>query len=413
MKSDEKMTPNIKRVSGESGKTMKNKKGERTFYDPMAVTWVERYSDQMEKIWTRMPNFVGSAIATCAVFLLGATMRGEWLLVVVHFAKHLGYSTENDTASNNSSTTVNWAELSLKSFYLENLSWYCIVACTVAYCMYFGIGGFLHWYFYVHQRDKADEWKCQPKKWLTPELERHEIIVGSFSLLLANTFTASLACYMSNGGPCSVYYKFDEYSWAYFVLQWPIIFIYLDYATYWIHRLYHTPWFYKNFHKLHHTYKHPTAFSVTAIHPVEILHIQIILCLPLFLMPIHWVPYCVIAVYNYYHGIIDHSGINFKAYWWQPWQPDAIFHDNHHQYFHVNFGFNCFIWDKIHGTIRQKDCIYREDTFYGKGKKITEATEDEIKADIEERESENPLAYRENNLVYSLSKNDSSLKKFK
>lgn len=52
-------------------------------------------------------------------------------------------------------------------------------------------------------------------------------------------------------------------------------------------------------------------------------------------------------MYNYYHGIIDHSGVNFKAFWWQPWQPDAIFHDNHHQYFHVNFGFNCSIWDKV------------------------------------------------------------------
>jgi hypothetical protein len=52
-------------------------------------------------------------------------------------------------------------------------------------------------------------------------------------------------------------------------------------------------------------------------------------------------------MYTYYHGIIDHSGINFKAYWWQPWQPDAIFHDNHHQYFHVNFAFNCSLWDKV------------------------------------------------------------------
>ena len=58
-------------------------------------------------------------------------------------------------------------------------------------------------------------------------------------------------------------------------------------------------------------------------------------------------PFYIIALYTYYHGIIDHSGINFKAYWWQPWQPDAIFHDNHHQYFHVNFGFNCWMWDKV------------------------------------------------------------------
>lgn len=54
-----------------------------------------------------------------------------------------------------------------------------------------------------------------------------------------------------------------------------------------------------------------------------------------------------ISIYIFYHGIIDHSGIAFKAYWWQPWQPDAIFHDNHHQYFHVNYGFNMFLWDKV------------------------------------------------------------------
>ena len=66
---------------------------------------------------------------------------------------------------------------------------------------------------------------------------------------------------------------------------------------------------------------------------------------------------------------------------------------------------------QIHGTYRQKDCIYTEETFYGKGKKITEATENEILADIEEREAENPLAYRGNKLIYSLSKADLELKK--
>ena len=67
--------------------------------------------------------------------------------------------------------------------------------------------------------------------------------------------------------------------------------------------------------------------------------------------------YIFYILYIYYHGIVDHSGINFKviwiyyqlnhhhhnyhyhrkhdhhcqALWFQPWQPDCIFHDNHHQ----------------------------------------------------------------------------------
>ena len=111
--------------------------------------------------------------------------------------------------------------------------------------------------------------------------------------------------------------------------------------------MYHTPFLYKHFHKMHHTYKQPTAFSVTAIHPIEFVHMQCVLMSPIFLVPVHWLTMVVLMMYIYYHGIIDHSGITFKAYWWQPWQPPCIFHDNHHQYFHVNFGFNIEYWDHV------------------------------------------------------------------
>lgn len=66
---------------------------------------------------------------------------------------------------------------------------------------------------------------------------------------------------------------------------------------------------------------------------------------------IYSVPFYAVAIYVYYHGIIDHSGINFKAQWWQPWQPDAEFHDQHHEFFHCNFGFNMSIWDKVSSLI--------------------------------------------------------------
>lgn len=59
------------------------------------------------------------------------------------------------------------------------------------------------------------------------------------------------------------------------------------------------------------------------------------------------VPFYGVALYCYYHGIVQHSGIAFKARWWQPWQPDCMFHDNHHQYCHVNYGFNCYLWDEV------------------------------------------------------------------
>lgn len=63
----------------------------------------------------------------------------------------------------------------------------------------------------------------------------------------------------------------------------------------------------------------------------------------------------------------------------------------------------------MHGTYRRKDRVYREDIYYGSGKAFTQTTAEELKTDMEERLSENPLAYRENKLEFKLT--DSDIKK--
>lgn len=368
--------------------------------DPFSVRWTEKYHDTLEKYWNRLPNFVGTFIASVAVFIMGSTIRGEWLHILVHFLRAFK-QTDNTTTTTitspdalNTSSSSSFLGIDLASYRLQGVGYYWLAATTVSYTFYLGIGGFLHWYYYVRQRDRAEEWKCQPKKFLPPDLERHEILLGSFSLLLGSTISAVIACYVMNGGSTTIYYDVHEYGWLWYFLSWPVVFVWQDYLTYWHHRAYHMPFLYKHFHKLHHKYKQPTAFSVTAIHPIEFLHIQAVYVSPMVLFPVHWSVFVVILSYIYYHGIIDHSGINFKAHWWQPWQPDCIFHDNHHQYFHVNFGFNVELWDKIHGTYRQKNKVYREDIFYGKGKEMTDCTTEELKEALHETQSENVLAYR-------------------
>ncbi|CAG9764268.1 unnamed protein product [Ceutorhynchus assimilis] len=390
-------------------KTRENSKNARDegkkFFDPMAVTWAEKYDVQLTKIWNFIPENIAKVIASLAVFVLGVSINGDWIIVWLHFSRQLGYH-------QNLNGTSRWRDLSLAHFKLNNLWNFIWPSIIISYGMYILVGGFLHWYYYVRQRDKPEEWKCQPQKWLSPELEKNEILWGSFTLFLNATVSSLLACYISNGGYSTVYYDFGEKGWLWLILSFPLIFIYQDYMTYWLHRVYHMPFLYKRFHKLHHQYKQPTAFSVTAIHPVESIHIQLVLSAPLFLVPIHWLPFYVATFYAYYHGIIDHSGINFKSFWWQPWQPDAIFHDNHHQYFHVNFAFNIYYWDKLHGTYRRKDRVYHEGIFYGTGKSIEAATTEELKTDVEERTLENPLAYREEMMPFKFSEKEvESLKK--
>lgn len=79
----------------------------------------------------------------------------------------------------------------------------------------------------MRQRDKSHEWKCQPEKFLTPELERHEIITGSLSLAVVSMLTGTITWYAANDGTyLTVYYRVDDYGWIWFFLQIPIVFIY-------------------------------------------------------------------------------------------------------------------------------------------------------------------------------------------
>lgn len=365
----------------------------------------------LDKDWgAKIPDYITNSAIFLLMFIMGATIRGEWLLYLAFFWKwgeEANVSPEivervmdlNNTSTDN--VVMDFMEQRFENFWPIFF-----MSSGVGFFFFLGIGGFLHLRYYVLMRDRPQEWKCQPNHWLPPHLELHEIMVGAFSLALGNLLSAALTCWVANGGYTTIYYEWGQYGYLWEFLSLPLIFLAQDYVTYWHHRIYHWPYFYKHFHKLHHTYKQPTAFSVTAIHPVEFLNIQWIYIAPMFCVPVHVVTYCSILIYIYTHGIIDHSGITFKHWWWNPWQPDAIFHDNHHQYFHVNFGFNVKWWDQIHGTERQKDKIYREDIFWGKGKDIGEATKDELAADIVERKDENPLAYQNNEYAYELTEED-------
>ncbi|XP_058453028.1 uncharacterized protein LOC131431370 [Malaya genurostris] len=383
------------------------------FRNPMieGVKWVERYALTVDKFWIKLPEYMRNTFVTFALVLMASTIKGDWIAIVVHMVKHFNGTSDSGSSPRLTDTiaTANRTEKAEWDFLLEYLNLqglphYVIWAVIGSFLIYFSAGGFIHWYYYINKRDKPHEWKCQPEKFMAPELELHEVFVGSFSLLIMSCLSGILSCYaMNNGRLLTLYYRWDEYGWWWFFAQIIVIFLYQDYLTYWLHRIYHWPWLYKNFHKLHHTYKQPTAFSVTAIHPIEILHVQLTMLLPIFTIPTHWAAFYFVEIYTYVHGILNHSGVSIKSFWWQPWQPDTMFHDNHHQYFHVNFGFNIYLWDVLHGTYRRKDRVYSEDIFFGKGKSFDQVSKEQLLVDLAERKTENPKAYRENVNEYEVS----------
>ena len=78
----------------------------------------------------------------------------------------------------------------------------------------------------MHKRDQAEEWKIQVK-WASWETIRHSILLGTVNLIVMALFWGTLACYVLNGGPKSnVYFNISDYGWTWFILQYPIAFIY-------------------------------------------------------------------------------------------------------------------------------------------------------------------------------------------
>ena len=70
-------------------------------------------------------------------------------------------------------------------------------------------------------------------------------------------------------------------------------------------------------------------------------------------------------VYQNYVGMLDHSGVDLHS--WVPWQPPTRFHDDHHVYFHVNYGQNLSAWDRLFGTYRREGRVYGVEVFGGRG----------------------------------------------
>lgn len=313
------------------------------------------------RLWKNFPRFFGTFLMSTIIFVAGISMNGEWLIFLVYFLKQFG-----DEHYVSKFTTNKFQNIHLYLFYSYLMS----------YIIYFSVCGFLQWYFYICLRHTPEIWKCQPKQFLTWKDEKFEIILGTINLSIGATISAVMSCYIMNGGNTTIYYKISDYGLIYFLLSIPILFIWVDIQTYFLHRMLHLPFFYKNFHKIHHRFKQPTSFSATAMHPAEFIMMQSAMLLPLILVPFHWAVYLVVVGYVFYYGIIDHSGIKMDSIW--PWQPSSMFHDDHHKYFHVNFGFNLTLWDKLQGTYRLKDRIYNETIFYGRGKSMTEASQQEL-----------------------------------
>lgn len=141
------------------------------------------------------------------------------------------------------------------------------------------------------------------------------------------------------------------------VVQFAASFIIDDVCFYVYHRILHVyPTLYKNFHKPHHEFTAPFAWTSHAVHPVEMI-LQSIGAMAgpmIFGFSLHtlWVWLTV----RQWQGVLDHIGYKLPVdpIGWIPGVGGTEFHDLHHKHFLGNYA-SCFSFiDDIMGTRRQE-----------------------------------------------------------
>jgi lathosterol oxidase len=231
--------------------------------------------------------------------------------------------------------------------------------------MYWGISGAFELLYYRARRDRAAEWKCQPQRFLSPKHQRDQFLLGTANVILVSILSGLFAGYLASGGPSAVYFDLQKHGVVASVLLTVVYFLLTDAGLYWAHRLFHRPRLFRLIHRHHHRYTSPTAFTAMAMHPLELLTYQTVMLVPLFVLPLHVGGLIAVLVYQNYVAMVDHSGVDLHS--WIPWQPPTRFHDDHHVYFHVNYGQNMGVWDLVFGTYRREGRVYGVEIFGGKG----------------------------------------------
>ncbi len=239
-------------------------------------------------------------------------------------------------------------------------------ASLVGLVVYHAVCGYYHYRYYARRHADPDAWKVQPERFLSPRMQRTAVLAGSRNMLLSGVLTGILVYGVVEGGvKTAIYTDVAEYGWAYTLGMTVVLFVLMDCIAYWVHRALHIKFLFRHVHRFHHRFVAPSPYTAIALHPAELLALQGATLIPLFFIPFHAVSVICVLLYILIFNIIDHSGVKLASA--LPWQPPSVYHDDHHHYFHVNYGQHLMIWDRLHGTLRRENRRYDKEIFGGRG----------------------------------------------
>src|SRR5687768_13931703 len=131
------------------------------------------------------------------------------------------------------------------------------ISIAVSAVTFWGLGGFVHYWFYVRRARDAAAWKLQPNRFLSAKLTRHALKLGSANIIMGATIGGTFAWHVSRGGWSALYIDPNEYPLWWMPISALLTYFAIDAGLYYSHRLLHRRWLFKHVHRWHHRYTAP------------------------------------------------------------------------------------------------------------------------------------------------------------
>jgi len=187
---------------------------------------------------------------------------------------------------------------------------------------------------------------------------RYELLF-SFSSILIFSAILVFAYLLYNNDHTTLYTDIDQYGYGYFFLSLLWMIILHDTYFYWVHRLLHTKWFFKNVHRVHHRSANPTPLAANSFHPLEALILGMIVFPLITIWPVHILALLLFNSIVVITNMVGHLGFEFMPTRLRNRTPgkyisSSTHHNLHHQKSNKNFGLYFTFWDTFMRTLQKE-----------------------------------------------------------
>ena len=249
---------------------------------------------------------------------------------------------------------LSWHFLSPDIAATQNLHWSWIGGIWLRnFLILLGVAGVLHYYFFARQQ-QGTKLKYVPSFMSKGSrfLFNNQLLDNMFYALISgvliwSAFEVLMFWAMGNGYVNIITFQ-DHPIW--FVLALPLIFIWIAFHFYCVHRLLHVKFLYDWVHALHHRNIATGPFSGVSMHPVEHLFYFSSVLIHL-IVPTHPV-HIIFHLYSLSLGaVFGHTGFDTLLVKNKKRLAIGHFHHQlHHRFFDCNYGSVDMPWDKWFGT---------------------------------------------------------------